>query len=275
MPTLKTVSGKVVHPIGIGTWNIGSRWDMAEKKVYPVRGNEGEEIDALRYSLSRGQNHIDGAEMYGDGYTDEIIGRAIIGAAREDLYIADKVKQHVATGTVAPAVKAMLRKLGTDYLDMLYIHWPDPAQPWQEAIPQINDLIDAGVVRQFGVSNFNMAQMQETISASKHPIAANQMRYNVLYKDEVTSEFREFCAQYDITIVAYRPVERQAVLDNPVVLEVAKAHQATPAQVALAWLLSRDALPIPKAVTKAHIDENLGALKLKLTADDLRQLDKL
>jgi 2,5-diketo-D-gluconate reductase B len=277
---MKTKSGLPLFPIGIGTWNISSRFELDLTAKYKgtemVRGNEESEIEALRYSFSQGQNHIDCAELYGAFYTDEVVGRALVGQKREDLYIADKLwKTSVGKGLVRPTVERMLQKLGTDYLDMLYIHSPWEDVLWQEAIPQIDELIDEGVVRDFGVSNFTTRDMEQALSISKHPIVANQMNYNVLYKTDVDETFREYCKRHDICIVAYQPVKRQAVLTNSTILRIAKAHGATPAQVALAWLLAKSALPIPKATQKAHIEENVGAAHLSLTQAESDELDAL
>jgi diketogulonate reductase-like aldo/keto reductase len=181
----------------------------------------------------------------------------------------------VAAGKVLPTVKEMLRKLGTDYLDLLYIHAPFPDAPWQEAIPQIDRLIDQGLVRHFGVSNFTIADMQEAMQQAKHPITVNQMNFNVLYKDEVDASFQAFCRDHDIAIVAYQPVKRQAVLHDATVQAIADAHHVTPSQVALAWLIQNNTLPIPKAVTPAHIDENIKAVDLHLTSDEMERLNNL
>lgn len=275
---MQTKSGKPLFPIGIGTWNIASRFELDPSQKYngtqAVHGNEEAEIEALRYSIAKGQNHIDTAELYGAFYTDEVIGRAIAGLVRADLYIADKLwRTSLGKGLARPAVEEMLKKLGTDYLDMLYIHnrWPN----WQEAVPQIDKLIDEGLVRDFGVSNFTLADMQEAQDIAKHPVMANQMNYNVLYKEEVDESFRAFCRDNNIQIVAYQPVKRKAVLDNQVIKDIATAHHATPAQIALAWLLAKGTLPIPKAVTKKHIDDNLGAVNVHLSDQDLTILDNI
>lgn len=281
MNKLTTKSNKPLHPIGIGTWNIGSHINQDNlgskyRGVEPVHGNEDQEIEAIRYSISKGQNHIDCAELYGGFYTDEIVGQAIAGLPREDLYVADKLwKTSVGTGKVRATVEAMLKKLGTDYIDLLYIHSPFADAPWTEAIPQIDELIDQGIVRHFGVSNFTVEQMQQVMDTATHPLVANQMNYNILYKDEVGQTFHDFCKQHDIQIVAYQPVKRQEVLADETVQAIAKAHGATPAQVALAWLLQMGTLPIPKATNKAHIDENLKAVDLKLTDEEMAKLTNL
>lgn len=277
---MQTKSGKFLNPIGIGTWLIGSSFEFDSNDKYngakANKVNEVQEIEAIRHSLSKGQNHIDCAELYGSFYTDEVIGRALVGTNREDLYIADKLwKCSVGTGLVRSTVEQMLKKLGTNYLDLLYIHAPWDDAPWREAIPQIDELISEGLVLGFGVSNFTIEQMQEATQLAKHPIVANQMNYNVLHKAEVDQEFRDFCKANGIQVVAYQPVKRKEVLANETIQQIAQQHNATPAQVALAWLISNGALPIPKAVQKSHIDENLGALELRLSREDLQLLNDL
>lgn len=278
---MKTKSGAPLFPIGIGTWNVSSRRPSNDPVAKyggteAAFGNEEAEVEALRYAFSKGQNHIDCAELYGAFYTDEVVGRALAGLKREDVYIADKLwKTSVGKGLVRPTVERMLKKLGTDYLDMLYIHAPWEDAPWQEAIAQIDALIDEGIVRDFGVSNFTVDQMKQTLSLATHPLVANQMQYNVLYKTEVDDTFRSFCKQHHIQIIAYQPIKRQEVLANEVVKKIAGMRNATPAQVALAWLLSKDTFPIPKAIQKSHIDENVQAIEVELMPDDIRELDML
>ncbi len=278
---MKTKSGKTLFPIGIGTWNIGGKWNPNDptakyKGAEASYENEPAEIESIRYSLDKGQNHIDCAELYGAFHTDDVVGKAIAGYNRADLFIADKLwKTSVSKGNVRPTVEKMLTKLGTDYLDMLYIHAPWEGVPWQEAIPQIDELIDGGIVRYFGVSNFTVADMQEAHAIAKHPIAANQVEYNVLTKLNVTADFIAYCAQNKIQIIAYQPIKRQAVLENGTIQKIANAHKATPAQVSLAWLLAKNALPIPKAIHKKHIDENVFAINIRLSDADIIALDNV
>ena len=169
----------------------------------------------------------------------------------------------------------MLKKLGTDYLDLLYIHAPWDDVNWLEAIPQIDELIDDGVVRGLGVSNFTIADMQNTQKIAKHPIVANQMNYNVLFKNEVTEIFKDYCSENNIKIIAYQPVKRQEVLENETIQSIASEHNVSAAQIALAWLLTKNALPIPKAVNKDHIDENVDSVDVKLSKPELELLDNL
>lgn len=266
---IQTRSGKSVNPLGIGTWGIGGAWESAP-------GNEAAEIEGLRYSISRALNHIDTGQVYGAWHTHDVIGQAIEGLSRADLYIGDKLwETNVAVGKVRPAVEEMLKRLGTDYIDLLCVHKPWEDFPWRKAVPQINELIDEGLVRQFGASNFNLAQLQETMGLSMHPIAVNHLHFNVLNKQEANPAMRDFCKKHGIQIVAYKPLERGAVLENEVVLAIAKARGATAAQVALAWLLHHEAWVIPRATEKDLIDQNIAAVELKLSPAEVKQLDSI
>lgn len=272
-----TKSNRTLFPIGIGTWNIGSTYVPDPKAKYKgthaCYDNEEEEIEAIRYSIAKGQNHIDCAELYGAFHTDEVIGNAISGLNRENLYIADKLwKNSVGKGLVRFTVEQMLKKLRTDYLDMLYIHAPFDDADWREAIPQIDELIDEGIIRDFGVSNFTIEHMEITHKIANHSITANQMNFNVLYRDEVHNEFQNYCLENNIRIVAYQPIKRQEVLQNEGIQKIARDRGATPAQIALAWLIAQGTLPIPKSVNKLHIDENVAAAEIQLTDDELQQL---
>lgn len=279
--SFQTKSNKALFPIGIGTWDVGSYLDRSKgeekyRGVQAVHGQETTEIEAIRYSIELGQNHIDCAELYGAFYTDEIIGRAIAGAPRENLFIADKLwRTSVGKGLVRPTVEKMLEKLGTDYLDLLYIHAPWEDYPWREAVPQIDALIDEGLVRYFGVSNFPLKEMEEAMALARHPLAANQMHYSVLHQQEVGEEFRAFCKAHRIEIFAYQPVKRREALESEVVRAAAQKHDVAPAQVALAWLLQHGVWPIIKATTKAHIDQNVKAVKLRLTNEEMERLDQM
>lgn len=277
---MQTKSGIPVFPIGIGTWLIGGSYKPDTNDVYkgskPNYDNEKAEIEAIRYSIAKGQNHIDCAELYGGFHTDEVVGKAIQGLKRENLYIADKLwKTSVGKGLVRPTVELMLKKLGTDYLDMLYIHEPWDDTSWWEAIPQIDELIDEGKVRAFGVSNFAIKHMEIAKKLARHPIAANQMNYNVLHQTEVTDDFKAYCANNDIQIIAYQPVKRDAVAANATIVDMAEKYAVTPAQIALAWLVTQGILSIPKSIQLPHIDTNVAAATIAISDEDIAVLNAI
>lgn len=273
---MQTVSGQSLHPIGIGTWMMGGDFDEISRISTPNYDCDAAEIDAIRHAIELGQNHIDTAEMYGDGHTDELVGLAITDLARDSIFIADKLWKHsFGDKLTRKAVEKMLESLGTDYIDLLYIHSTFGDLKWEQAIEPINELIDQGVVRYFGVSNFDVDDMVRANELSTSPIVANQVHFNCLYKDEVTENFKQYCSEHGIDIVAYRPVECGQVFSNSVVKKIAVKYNVSEAQVAIAWLLARNALPIPKASKIDHVDDNFAAQELVLDDEDLHELDAL
>lgn len=266
-------NGARVYPVGIGTWTIGGG-------VEAEYGNEKEEIEGIRYSIKRGQNHIDTAQMYGAGHTEEIVGRAIKGFNRKKLFIASKVWQTHATRKKIPqAIEGILKRLQTAYLDLLYIHACWDEEMIGEYLAGLNDAKEKGLTKAIGVSNFDIDQLRKAVSVSKNPIIANQMNYNVLYQVEVPGEMKRYCKKEKIMIVAYRPVERGLLADqceNKTVLALAKKYRKTPAQIAINWLISQEnVVTIPKSIDKKHIDENLGAVDFELDSEDVQKLNKL
>lgn len=268
---MDTRSGQPIFPIGIGTWTMGGEREAIIDAVVDAR-----HIDAMKYSLSRGQNHIDTAEMYGNGHTDELVAEAIKDFPREELFIANKLWQQSLGAQETPdGVYRMLDRLGTDYIDLLYIHSTFDNDEYKNAVEPINKLIDEGTVRYFGVSNFTVDDMKVASRLSTAPIAANQVEYNVTFREDADSQFVSYCRDNEIRLVAYKPIDRGAVMGNSVVQSIAKTHNATPVQIALAWLLEQDVEVIPKASQRKHIDENLQAASITLTSEDLEQLTNL
>lgn len=271
---LETVSGKQLCPIGIGTWMMGGSFDEVSRISTPDYQSDQLEIDAIKHSLGIGQNHIDTAEMYGDGHTDEIVGRAIEGFDRSDLYIADKLwRNSLGKTETNDAVERMLKRLDTDYIDLLYIHSTFGDSSWERAIDPINELISRGVVRHFGVSNFSVEDMERASDLSDFKISANQVHFNCMHKNDADDVFLNYCEEKAIEVVAYQPVERGSLLENPVIRRVAEKHSATPAQVSIAWLVQRGRHAIPKASKIAHIDDNFEALNVALDDSDFELLD--
>lgn len=264
--TMRPRSGRSLQAIGVGTWTFGGT---------PGGPQAEREADAIRQAIALGQNHIDTAEDYADGGAEEVVGQAIAGLRREDLFIASKLwKNHVAVGTVGPAVEAMLRRLRTDYLDLLYIHHPWPKAPWRDALPQIDRLIDEGIVRHLGVSNFNVEQLREAAARSRHPIAANQVRYSCDWQLAASTALVNWCRAHDVAIVAYRPLNDARLIDNPVLAAIGSRQHATPAQVALAWLVTKRALPIPKALAADHVRQNAAAARVRLSMGDIALIER-
>lgn len=268
MLTIKTVS-----PIGIGTWGVGGFMEAEY-------GDEQKFIDAIQYSIHKGQNHIDLAEMYGNGHAEEIVGQAIKGLDRKKLFIASKVhKKYSGAKDVVKSTEKILKRLNTNYLDLLYLHdfWEnDDMNEW---LTNINKTVDLGLVKNIAVSNWTVDELKWGLANTKHKIVANQMNYNILHQNEVPQEMKDLCIKEDIMIVAYRPIERKLLADqcdNKIVLDVANKYKMTPSQIALNWLISqKNTIAIPKSENKKHVDENLGALDFRMDPEDIKLLNSI
>ena len=254
--------------LGQGTWRMGDD---------PRRSEE--EVAALGLGLDLGMNHIDTAEMYGEGGAEEVAGEAIAGR-REGVFVVTKVYPHNATrrGTVA-ACERSLRRLKTDYIDLYLLHWRGDVS-LSETFEAFQSLKESGKIRDYGVSNFDVADMEESFALpGGDEIANNQVLYNLAHRG-IEFDLIPWCRARRIPITAYSPMghnatEQKHILGNRAVKAVALRHGVTPAQVALAWLMREpDVIAIPKAVNPEHVRENRAAHDLKLTTRDLEELDQ-
>lgn len=268
MATFELPNGTPVTRLGQGTWKLGER-----------RGARPAELAALTLGLDLGLTLIDTAEMYGEGRAEELIGEAIAGR-RAETYLVSKVYPHNATrrGAVT-ACEHSLRRLGTDYLDLYLLHWRGGV-PLEETLEAFVALVDAGKIRRFGVSNFDVADLEEAAALpAGTAIAADQVLYNPEHRG-IEWDLLGWCRASGIPVMAYSPLGSsprrvKRLLGHPSLSTVASRHDATPAQVVLAWALRHeDVYVIPKAGSKAHVQENRGALDLSLSAQDLAEIDR-
>jgi diketogulonate reductase-like aldo/keto reductase len=268
MRTLRLPSGRLIPVLGQGTWGMGE--DRSKRQA---------EIAALRLGLDLGMTIIDTAEMYGEGGAEEVIGEAIAGH-RDEVFLVSKVYPHNATrrGAIEACGHSLLR-LKTSYLDLYLLHWRGTV-PLVETLAAFQVLKKAGRIRDYGVSNFDHLDMEEaTALPGGDEIVTDQVLYNLRHRG-IEWDLLPWCRERGIPIMAYSPIEhsareQQGMLDHPRLRLVAARHHATPAQIALAWLLQReDITVIPKASHMAHVRENRAALDLKLTNEDLMELDR-
>jgi len=261
IPHTALPSGAKIPTFGLGTWRMGE--DARRRK---------DEVAALRHGLDQGITLIDTAEMYGDA--ESVVGEAIHGR-REDLFIVSKVLPENASrkGTVA-ACERSLKKLKTDRIDLYLLHWRG-AVPLEETIEAFNALVEAGKISDWGVSNFDISDMGEIWKTpAGNGVASNQVLYN-LSRRGVEFDLMPWCRKHKMPVMAYSPIEQGRLLGSPALREIARRHNATPAQIALAWLMRHDdVIAIPKAGTIAHVDENLASLDVILTKDDFAALDR-
>ena len=263
LPQVTLPSGERVPAFGQGTWHMGED-----------RRRTAEEVAALKLGIELGMTLIDTAEMYGSGRAEEIVEEAARGR-RDELFIVSKVLPYNASRKgVIEACERTLKRLETDRIDLYLLHWRGSV-PLAETLEAFLRLQRDGKIRHHGVSNFDLDDMQEWVALDGgDAVAANQILYN-LQRRGPEWELIPWCRERRIAIMAYTPLGQGRMLQNRALAEIAARHDATPAQVALAWLLRRDGtMVIPKASRREHVRENRGALDVKLSTDDLAALDR-
>jgi diketogulonate reductase-like aldo/keto reductase len=250
-----------VPALGQGTWRMGE--DSRLKK---------QEIGALRAGIDLGMTLIDTAEMYGDGATESLLGEALAGV-RDQAFLVSKVyPQNAGRGRIERACEASLQRLKTDHLDLYLLHWRGSV-PLAETIEGMDALVRAGKIRRWGVSNFDHGDMEQLFRAGGEDCTTNQVLYNVTERG-AEFDLRPQLRQRHIPTMAYSPVGQGDLPTSGALSAVAKRHDTTPFQVALAWVL-RDPLviAIPKAGDAGHVADNRRALDLVLSAEDLAAID--
>lgn len=269
---LKELAPGVKIPVlGLGTWEIGGRYEADTS-------HDEEGITALRRGIELGMTHIDTAEIYGNGHSEEIVSEAIKPFNREKLFITSKVKpDNLRYNDLIKAAKGSLKRLQIGQMDMYLVHWPNPDIPLKETMRAMEHLIEQGLTRFIGVSNFSVALMKEAQShLDKAKIVTNQVEYSLANRGP-EKELLPFCQKNKIILTAYRPLGKGALVKNkiPLLEELVKKYNKTPAQIALNWLVSKDqVVTIPKASNIKHVEENAGAVGWKMEPSDVEQLDK-
>ncbi len=264
MRMTKLPSGESVPVLGLGTWNMGDR--PAKKQ---------DEIASICLALDLRMSVIDTAEMYGDGAAEELVGQAIAGR-REDAFLVTKVlPQHASQEGVIAACEGSLRRLGTDRIDLYLLHWRGTV-PLEQTLAGFDRLLRAGKIRYWGVSNFDLADMNELSGLTNGTgVAADQVLYN-LTRRGIEYDLLPWCGERNVPVMAYSPIEQGRLLSHPGLKRIAAGHAMTPAQLALTWVLRRDGIiVIPKAGAPAHVKENRAALDMALSDAELAELDRL
>ena len=261
--TTSLPGGAAMPVLGLGTWRMG------EKK-----GGAGAEADALRLGLDLGMGLIDTAEMYGEGGAEQVVGDAIAGR-RDAVFLVSKLYPQNATraGTLE-ACERSLKRLRTDRIDLYLLHWRGGAR-LPVVVEAFGRLVEAGKIRHWGVSNFDQSDMAELVTLpGGKSVAANQVLYN-LKRRGIEFDLMPWCRTHKIPMMAYSPVDQGGLVAHPVLAAIGKRHGATPAQIAIAWLLRQPGvIVIPKASSPQHVRENRAAADVALTAADLQEIDK-
>lgn len=248
--------------LGIGTWRMG---ESGRRRA--------QELDAVRHALALGYPMIDTAEMYGEGVAEEIVGEALAGN-RQRPFIVSKVYPHNATrsGTIA-ACERSLKRMGLDRIDLYLLHWRGGVR-LAETFEAFHRLREAGKIADFGVSNFDLADMEEAARLDNGLTASNQVLY-CLSRRGPEFDLLPWMRERSIPLMAYSPLDQGRLLQKAPLEKIAAELRCTPAQLAIAWLLAQpNVVTIPKSSTRDRVEENLGALDVTLTPEVLAELDR-
>lgn len=254
MRQLTLRDGHSIPQLGLGTWLLNGR----------------ECEDAVAAALRMGYRHIDTAVAY-DNHREVGRGIAASGVPRKEIFLTTKLplgKQKASQ--VAQLTGQALADLGVSYVDLLLIHWPDRNTDFAETLGAMAEQVKKGKVRSIGVSNFNRQIVVEADEASPIPVVTNQVEFHPYLNQK---RLWETCTERKILITAYSPLARGALLDDPILSEVAQHHGVTAAQVSLAWLAAKDIVVIPKAAREDHLKANLAAMDIALSAEEVGNID--
>jgi diketogulonate reductase-like aldo/keto reductase len=265
MKTVTLPDGERVPALGQGTWRMGEN-----KRAH------NDEVAALRLGIELGMTLIDTAEMYGDGGAEEVVADAIEGQ-RDRVFIVTKVYPHNASRTELPkACERSLKRLRIDVIDLYLLHWRERRTRMAETVETFEKLRTDGKIKRWGVSNLDVDDMNELWSMGNGTnCAANQVLYN-LENREIESGLLRWSEENEVPIMAYSPVGHgRGLLENTALKEIARRHNTTPSQIALTWVLRQPGMiAIPKASNEEHVRENARSIDIKLTKNDLAELDR-
>lgn len=248
------LSGYSMPVLGLGTWQLV--------------GSTCERI--VKTAIELGCRHIDTAELYGN---ESEIGRAIRGFERGELFITSKVASaHLRANEVIRACRGSLDRLETDYLDLYLIHWPNDSIPIEETMEGMQYLVEEGLVRSIGLSNFDVGRMRDAIAASEAPVCNNQVEYHPYRRRR---EIPEFCREHQIALTAYCPLAKGRVLDDPTLIRIGERYGKSAAQVSLRWLIQKGAIIIPKTSSPEHLKSNMDLDGWELSEQDVREIDQI
>jgi diketogulonate reductase-like aldo/keto reductase len=265
----ETIRSLQIPKIGFGTWTIGGR--SAADPTWDERS-----LFALHSALEMGYTHFDTAEAYAAGHAEELLGRAIreLGVPREALFITSKVSpEHLKFEEFMSSCENSLRRLGMDYLDLYLIHWPIAGMKLEETFRALNKLVQVGIVRHLGVSNFKLKLLKEAVALSETPLLTNQVSYSIPDRTYQNNGVLEFCQQNELLLTAYSPVKHRAIKTHKALRAIARSLEATPQQIALAWLTTQPrVITIPMSFNPQHQVENLEAADILLSPAEMEQL---
>lgn len=264
-----TLNNLTLPKIGYGTWKIGGG-STPNLKLDSVS------LSAIRSALEIGYTHFDTAEMYADGHAEELLGKTIreSNTKRENLFITSKVTpSHLRYDDVLHACENSLRRLQMEYIDLYLIHWPSGSNNYEDTFRALNKLVADGKIKHLGVSNFNLKLLKQAQELSETHIVTNQVPYSLSDRSYVKNGVLEYCQQNNIFLTAYEPLDKGNLRANKTLETIAKSHNKTIFQIALAWVISQlNIITIPMSTNAAHIQENFEAGEIVLSDDEIARL---
>lgn len=264
------IAGQTVPAVGIGTWHMGNDTEKHD-----------EEVAAIRTGIEAGARAVDTAEVYGDGKSETLVGEALKPFNRDDIFLISKVKPDNASKAVMEQhLDASLKRLQTDHLDLYLYHWRGSI-PLEETVAELDRLRETGKIRSWGVSNFDIPDMQELVALpAGGNVAANEDLYNIESRG-VEYDLLPWQREHHIPLIAYSPVGglandlKTSMLQDATVRQVAQRHGVSTYELLIAWAVrDGNTLAIPQTSNPEHMRANIGAAGIELTDEDLAQLDK-
>lgn len=271
IPIKKLKNGFELPVFGFGAYRIGGA------SFHNRDNDDKKDISVIREALNLGITHIDTAEMYAQGYSEILVGRAIKGYDRSKLVIATKISPvNLHYDEVIGAAKGSLKRLDVDYLDLYMIHYPNFKIPIAETMEAMDYLVEEGLIKYIGVSNFNLQQFKEAQKYTKNKIIFNQIPYSLINRKFQADGFIDYAKENDVMIVAWRPIEGGILSKKVIELleKICLSYKKTLSQIAINWLISqKNVVTIPGSRKIEHIKENLGSIGWQLTPEDIKMLD--
>lgn len=270
---MKLLSRSDIKKYTLGTWQFGGQMERNPDN------DDQADIAAIKMHIDAGVNQIFTAQNYADGWTEEIVGKAIANYERDSLIISSAIrKENSAYDDMLRSVEESLKRLNLDYLDIVVHHAPLAEVPIAESVKALNTIVDKGLARGLAVSNYNSNSLNQAIQTTSHEILFNQVYYNLFVRQVEDDGLLEFSRKNKILIQAYRPLElgELTTSNNQFLIDVAKKYATSPSQVALSWLTSqRGIVVVATTHDKKHLEENLQATELKLDNEDIEKLREL
>ncbi|MFA6514548.1 MAG: aldo/keto reductase [Patescibacteria group bacterium] len=270
IPTKKLNNGFEIPVLGFGTWFMGGSFEKE------MNYDESHDIESIKKTLALGGFHFDTAEMYAQGYSEEILGKALKDYDRTKLFITSKVSAiNLGYDDVISSCKKSLARLQMSYLDLYLIHAPNPDISIAETMRAFDYLKDQGLIKNIGVCNFNVERLKEAQSKTKNKIVLDQVHYNLLFREPALKGVIEYCQNNDIFIEAWRPIQQGSLAKEGIVIidKLCAKYDKQPSQIALNWLISqKNVITIVKASNLKHLEENLGAVGWDMSAEDVKLL---